>query len=44
MPLKQYKYFNCKALNTLNVPKPKLGFQLASLNIIINDTDKRCVY
>lgn len=27
-------------LNTLIVPKPKLGFQLTSLNIIINDTNE----
>lgn len=40
MPLNQYKYSNCKALNTLIIPKPKFGFQLASLKFIINDTSE----
>lgn len=39
MPLHQYKYSDCKALNNI-VPKPKLGFHLASLKIIINDTSE----
>lgn len=39
MPLHQYKYSDCRALNNI-VPKPKLGFHLASLKIIINDTSE----